>query len=82
MSNPIAFVCSHGCAYTEEEMEMGMSFATLDAMMDAAQRDHDLTQDLATETELAREHVLDESDCPWPWYADAAYEIEEPEVIG
>lgn len=77
----VAWACSRGYAYTEFELEAGMSFATMDYIMDRAESEHDLEQDLACEDRLARNHVNEDSDLPWPWYADEPCDVEEPEVI-
>ncbi len=42
---------------------------------------HQAEEDQRTEEQLARQHVLGESDCPWPAYADEAFEVCQPEVI-
>lgn len=41
-----------------------------------------LEQDLQTEDELAWAHVYEQSDVPWPWYADEPCIIQESEVFG
>lgn len=41
MSKP-AYICSHGCEYSEFEAEAGMSFATMDALMEQEILDWDL----------------------------------------
>ena len=43
--------------------------------------EYDLEQDQETEATLARQHAVSDLDCPWPWYADAPTEVQEPEVI-
>jgi hypothetical protein len=73
--------CSHGHVYSDFEMEMGMTFAQADAMMEEQRLEYELDQDLKTERKLARKYVLGEADCPWPWYADAPIEVQKPEII-
>ena len=76
-----AYICSHGCEYSEFEVEAGMSFATMDALMTQEILDSDLEHDHARESELARAHALGDLDCPWPWYADAPIEVAAPEIF-
>lgn len=76
-----AYICSHGCEYSEFEIEAGMTFATMDALMTQEILDYDLEHDRAREQELARIHALGDSECPWPWYADAPIEIAAPEIF-
>ena len=78
----IAFTCSHGAEYTEWDLELGMRQIDLDAIMEAKWRRYQLEQDLAHEEELARQHVYDELDCPWPWYANDPNVVIEPQVFG
>ena len=80
MTKP-AYVCSHGCEYSEFEIEAGMTFATMDALMAQEILDYDLEHDRAREQELARAHALEDSECSWPWYADAPIEVVAPEII-
>jgi hypothetical protein len=54
----------------------------LDDQMQQDERAWHLQHDLTTEDELARAFVYGESDVPWPWYADAPCEVQEPEVFG
>lgn len=42
----------------------------------------ELESDERREHTLARAEVFGEAECPWPWYADRPYEVQEPEVIG
>lgn len=77
----MSWTCSHGCHYSDEEMEIGVSFAYLDALMEAEERWYNLEKDLALEEKLARQHVLGELDCPWPWYADEPCIIQEPQIF-
>ena len=46
------------------------------------ERERNLELDLAREATLARLEALGEAKCPWPWYAEAAIEVCEPEVFG
>jgi hypothetical protein len=55
--------------------------ADLMANSERACEEYELEQDLKTETDLAVQHAYGELDCPWPWYADAPIEVQEPEVF-
>jgi len=71
------FVCSRGCRYSEWELELGMHASTLDWLVEKAEREHNLEADLEHEHKLGRAWLLGDSDCPWPWYADRPYEVQE-----
>jgi hypothetical protein len=77
----MSWTCSHGCTYSEEEMEMGMKMSTMHWLMAQDEARHHLEADQAREIELRRAHVAGEAECPWPWYADPPIEIQEPEVF-
>ena len=76
-----SFTCSHGCTYSEFELEMGMRWATVNYLMEQDQLRYNFERDQQTEQQLAREHVLGDLDCPWPWYADPPSDVQEPEVF-
>jgi len=44
--------------------------------------EHERERDRETELEMARAEVYGDAECPWPWYADAPCEVQEPEVFG
>ena len=73
--------CSHGYLYSDLEMEMGMTFAAMEALQREEEEQYNLEHDQRQEEKLARQHVLGELDCPWPWYADAPFEVQEREII-
>lgn len=75
------WTCSHGCQYSDVEMEIGMKLSTLDWLMEQDRAEHELQADLDHEERLARDYVLGNTDVPWPWYADDPCCIEEPEII-
>jgi hypothetical protein len=78
----MSWTCSHGCTYSNEEMDMGMSFATMDWLMEQDIRQMELDADLRREEKLSKEYVLFLEDSPhWPWYADSPIEIQDPEII-
>lgn len=58
-----------------------MSMATMDWLMALAWEESEREADEYQERRLARSLVLDENECPWPWYADDACIVIEPEVI-
>lgn len=83
MSDPVIFTCIGGHQFTEAEMDMGMTFATMDYLMEQDRAASELAADLHREEELAKEHVLFLEDDPhWPWYADLPFIVEEPQVFG
>jgi hypothetical protein len=77
----MSWTCSRGCYFTDMEAEMGMRMSTLDWLARQSQLEHDLNCDKDLEAKMARAHALGEGECPWPEYADAAIEIQEPEII-
>lgn len=54
---------------------------SLCAQGEREQAEHERQEDLDREEELALEHAYDEEPGEWPWYADAATDVEEGEVI-
>ena len=75
------WVCSHGYAFTEFELECGMTFATMDWLMEKDRAEHELSEDRARERELALEFIAGQHEVPWPEYADRHWEVQEPEVF-
>lgn len=43
--------------------------------------EHELEADKDNEVRLGRLHVLGELDCPWPWYAEDPWVVQDPEVF-
>lgn len=77
----VAFVCSQGCAYTEEEIDLGMRLVDMDAQMERERHAWDLEEDRDHEEALGRAWLSGDEECPWPWYAEKPYAICRPEVI-
>lgn len=80
-AEPIVWTCSHGQGYTAFELECGMTMLHMEWLMEQERAEHELAADLDHEEWLGHEHVQGSGDCPWPWYADAPYEVIEPEIV-
>lgn len=51
------------------------------ALSEAEFQADEVERDKETEFELGRAEVLEEAECPWPFYADEPREIEKREII-
>ena len=84
---PSVFTCSHGQAYTAWEMECGMLNSHMVHLMEIEDRAHNIQADQTEEQYLGERyldninHYSDPTDDSWPWYADAQWEVQEPEII-
>lgn len=81
-AEPNTFTCSHGCTFSEVELEMGMSFATMDFLMEQSLREHEFESDIFRERQLGIEFLDGLSEIPWPWYAEDQWEVQDPQIFG
>lgn len=81
MSEPSVFICRGGHHFSEMEMDMGMTMATMNYLMEEQEREHNFETDMSLERELGLDFLDDESQDQWPWYADKQWEVQEPEII-
>lgn len=50
----MSWTCSHGCSYSEAELECGFSFAYMDWVMEQERLEYEIESDLAHEALMAR----------------------------
>ncbi len=77
----VVFVCSHGYRFTAIEVEMGMTHGTMRYLMEEQEREHNFESDTSIERDLGVAFLEDDAQEQWPWYADAQWEVQEPEII-
>lgn len=71
----VVIVCTMGDDWEER-------FAMACGAEQESWEEYNLKEDQEHEARLAKAHAYGDLECPWPWYADKPYEVQEPEVIG
>lgn len=86
MSDKHQFTCIGGHTFSETELEMGMTQATMDYYMAEQEREHNLACHESFKDNLGREYMSGEENSTWPWDMDhpdlqEPFEICEPEIL-